>query len=104
MRALVGNKGLAGDAGDRGVKAPALSGPGLVSTRVLGDAAPAWATNSSMVLGVYEGGRPLGTIEVGATCIARYAARLLIGEFENRRTAIRVFFEHGRAGTILVTG
>jgi hypothetical protein len=106
MRALRGNKlGLVrGDAGDCGVKtlrAESEHGPGEAG---LGNAARAVLTNSSIVLGVFENGRALGTIEVGTTCIARDAAGRLLGEFESRRTAIRVFFAHGRAGTITVVG
>jgi hypothetical protein len=99
MMSLV--RGEAEKAGVKRLRARSDHGPCEAG---LGNAARAVVTNSSIVLGVFENGRALGTIEVGATCVARDAAGRLLGEFENRKTAIRVFFEHGRRGTITVVG
>jgi hypothetical protein len=102
MRALRGNnlglvRGEAEKAGVKRLRARSDHGPG--DAGFSGNAARAVVTNS-----VYENGRCLGTIEIGPTCVVRNAAGVLLGEYESRRTAIRVFFADGRGGTILVKG
>jgi hypothetical protein len=56
------------------------------------------------LLTVYDGQRMLGSIEEGRTCIAHTAEGELVGEFENRKAAVRAFFARKAAGTLTVTG
>jgi hypothetical protein len=56
------------------------------------------------VLTVYDGQTLLGSIEEGRTCIAHTAAGELVGEFENRKAAVRAFFARKAAGTLTIQG
>jgi hypothetical protein len=72
--------------------------------------APGWATHAEKapkvrhLLTVYDGQRMLGRIEEGRTCIAHTAEGELVGEFENRKAAVRAFFARKAAGTLTVQG